>query len=159
GALLGGAGVLLARFILNRSDRSTFQLDHEPAPPGDSSTRIVSSIYLIALPLMGMVLLSPDAQRLSGLLLGTNLGFLALSGQDQSTEYGGLLPRVRRVLLAWALFFSAARLLTVLDNHLSPLDLPSVQMLTAMVPSFALVWGTVTVGKKLDAATRRFSLD
>lgn len=159
GALLGGAVVLLARFILNRSDRYTFQLDHEPAPPGDSSTRIVSSIYLIALPLMGMVLLSPDAQRLSGLLLGTNLGFLALPGQDRSIEYGGLWPRVVKVLLAWILFFSAAWLMKALGDHLPPSEAAWGQILTAMVPSFFLIWGTVTIGNKLDAATRRFSLD
>ncbi len=159
GAALGGAVVLFARFVLKHTPRFAGQADHGPVRSSGSSAKLISAIPLIALPLIGMLLLQADAQRLSGLLLGANLGFFALSGQDRSIEYGGLWPRVRRVLLAWALFFSAARLLTVLDNHLSPLDLPSVQMLTAMVPSFALIWGTVTVGKKLDAATRRFSLD
>ena len=95
-----------------------------------------------------------------GLLLGANIGFLALPEQADLAGQTDAWRRILKVLFAWGMFFGGAWLMQLLGASHPIFQLPGIQALPAMIPSFLLIWGTVTVSKRLESISKhRLSLD
>jgi membrane-associated phospholipid phosphatase len=157
GVALGGAVVLLGWSFLRHNQGDLLLSKRQPGSPFQSFPRTLSRVYLILLPLLGMFLLPADGPRLSGLLLGVNLGFLATPERSRSHVYGSLWSRLMRVFLAGTIFFGTAWLIDGLSSSSPVFLLPGAQALMAMSSGFLFIWGTVTAAAKVESIVGRRS--